>query len=222
MASRHWIFLLKPLWALALLSLLQGCALLHRDEPEYSETEPVIEPQLNRRSISEKAIDSEDFEIGAFIGVMSVEDFGTNPVYGARAAYHVSENLFTEAAIGRTDTDKTSYEKLSGGAQVISGSDRKLTYYNIALGWNILQGDMFFGGSHAFNSALYLIGGVGNTDFADDNYFTINVGAGYRMLLTDWLALHVDMRDHTYKSDLLGSDERVHNLEATTGLTVFF
>lgn len=222
MASRHWIFLLKPVWVLALPVLLQGCALLHTDIPEHSETEPVIEPELERRTVSEDAIDSEDFEAGAFIGVMSVEDFGTNPVYGVRAAYHVSENLFTEAAIGRTDTDKTSYEKLSGGAQVIQGSDRKLTYYNIALGWNLLQGDMFFGGHHAFNSALYLIGGVGNTDFADDNYFTINVGAGYRMLLTDWLALHVDMRDHTYKSDLLGDDERVHNLEATTGLTVFF
>jgi outer membrane beta-barrel protein len=151
-----------------------------------------------------------------------VEDFGSNPVYGARAAYHVSESLFTEAAIGRTDTDKTSYEKLSGGAQVVPDNDRKLTYYNIALGWNILQGDLFYGGSHAFNSALYLIGGVGNTDFADDNYFTINAGAGVRLLLTDWLALHIDVRDHSYKSDLLGDNERVHNLEATTGLSVFF
>ena len=222
MASRHWIFLLKPLWALALLSLLQGCALLHRDEPEYSETEPVIEPRLSRRSISEEAIDSEDFEIGAFIGVMSVEDFGTNPVYGARAAYHVSENLFTEAAIGRTDTDKTSYEKLSGGAQVVPDDDRTLTYYNISIGWNILPGEVFIWRGHSFNSALYIIGGVGNTDFADDNHFTINFGAGFRLLLTDSVAWHIDVRDHTYNSDLLGDNDRKHNLEATTGLTVFF
>lgn len=222
MASRHRLFLLKPLWALALFCLLQGCALLHTKEPGYDESEPVIEPELERRRISEDAIDSEDFEISAFIGVMNVEDFGSNPVYGARVAYHVSESLFTEAAIGRTDTDKTSYEKLSGGAQVVPDNDRKLTYYNIALGWNILQGDLFYGGSHAINSALYLIGGVGNTDFADDNYFTINAGAGVRLLLTDWLALHIDVRDHSYKSDLLGDNERVHNLEATTGLSVFF
>ena len=222
MASRHWIFLLMPVCALVLFSLLQGCSLLRTEEPVYSETDPVIEPELDRRSITESDIDSEDFEVGAFAGVMSVEDFGTTFVYGARAAYHVSEDLFTEAAIGRTKTDKTSFEKLSGGAQVVSDDDRTLTYYNISIGWNLLPGEVFIGRGHAFNSALYIIGGVGNTDFADDNHFTINFGAGYRLLLNDWVAMHIDVRDHTYKSDLLGKDERKHNLEAHTGLTVFF
>ena len=222
MASRHWIFLLKPVCALALFSLLQGCSLLRTEEPVYTESDPVIEPELDRRIITEADIDSEDFEVGVFAGVMSVEDFGTNFVYGARAAYHVSEDLFTEATIGRTKTDKTSFEKLSGGAQLLSDNDRNLTYYNISIGWNLLPGEVFLGRGHAFNSELYLIGGVGNTDFADDNHFTINFGAGYRLLLTDLVAMHIDVRDHTYKSDLLGEDERKHNLEAHAGLTVFF
>jgi outer membrane beta-barrel protein len=222
MASRHWIFLLKPVYVLALAALLQGCSFLRTEEPAYSETEPVIEPELERRTITEADIDSEDFEVGAFVGVMSVEDFGTNFVYGARVAYHVTEDIFTEAAIGRTDTDETSFEKLSGGAKVLSNNDRKLTYYNISLGWNILPGEVFIGRGHAFNSALFLIGGVGNTDFADDNHFTINVGAGYRLLLNDWIALRIDVRDHTYNSDLLGDDERKHNLEATGGVSIFF
>jgi len=222
MASRHWIFLLKPVAALVLFSLLQGCSLLRTEEPVYSETDPVIKPELDRRTITEADIDSEDFSVGAFVGVMSVEDFGTNLVYGARAAYHVTEDLFAEAAIGRTDTDKTSFEKLSGGAQVVPDDDRTLTYYNISIGWNILPGEVFIWRGHSFNSALYIIGGVGNTDFADDNHFTINFGAGYRMLLTDSMAWHIDVRDHTYNSDLLGDDDRKHNLEAHTGLTVFF
>jgi outer membrane beta-barrel protein len=222
MASRHWIFFLKPVGVLVLVTLLQSCSFLRTEEPAYSETDPVIEPELERRTITEADIDSEDFEVGAFAGVMSVEDFGTNFVYGARVAYHVTEDIFTEAAIGRTDTDETSFEKLSGGAKLLSNNDRKLTYYNISLGWNILPGEVFIGRGHAFNSALFLIGGVGNTDFADDNHFTINLGAGYRLLLNDWIALRIDVRDHTYNSDLLGDDERKHNLEATGGVSIFF
>ena len=49
-----------------------------------------------------------------------------------------------------------------------------------------------------------------------------DVGAGYRLLLTDWLALRIDVRDHIFESDLLGEDEYKHNLEAHTGLSVFF
>jgi outer membrane beta-barrel protein len=222
MESRFRIFLLRTACVAVAAILSQGCSLLQTSDTEYTDQEPVISPDLERRTITEADIDSEDFEAGIFVGVMSVEDFGSNVVYGARAAYHISEDFFTEAAIGRTDTDETSYETLSGGAQILSGSDRQLTYYNISLGYNLLPGEAFIGGSHAFNSALYIIAGVGNTEFANDSHFTVNVGAGYRFLLNDWIALHLDFRDHIFDSDLLGSDKTTHNLEGTGGVTVFF
>ena len=84
------------------------------------------------------------------------------------------------------------------------------------------DGEAFIGEGHAFNSALYLIAGVGNTEFADDSHFTVNVGAGYRFLVNDWVALHVDFRDHIFDSDLLGTDKTTHNLEATAGVSLFF
>ena len=92
----------------------------------------------------------------------------------------VIENI-RRAAAGRTDTDQTSFEDLSGGAQLLTDDERQLTYYNISLGWNVFPGEVFIGSGYAFNSALYLIGGVGNTDFGGDNHFTVNVGAGYRL-----------------------------------------
>ena len=224
MESRRRIFLLRLAALLLLVPGLSACSFMRTGEPEesYGDREAVIAPELERREISEADIDSQDFEAGGFVGVMSVEDFGTNVVYGVRAAYHITEDFFTEAALGRTSTDQTSYEELSGGAQLLSDSERDLTYYNISLGWNVFPGEVFIGSGHAFNSALYIIGGVGNTDFGGDNHFTVNVGAGYRLLLTDWIALHIDVRDHIYESDLLGEDEYKHNLEAHTGLTVFF
>ena len=224
MESRICIFLLRSACVLALPALLGGCSWLRttEEEPVYSEAEPVIKPNIERRTITEADIDSEDFEVGAYVGVLSIEDFGSNVVYGVRADYHITEDFFAELALGTSEAGDTSYETLSGGAQLLTDDQRDYTYYNISVGVNLLPGESFIGGNHAFNSALYLIAGVGNTEFADDSHFTVNLGVGYRFLLNDAVALHVDFKDYIFNSDLLGTDKTTHNLEATAGLSMFF
>lgn len=187
-----------------------------------SDQEQIIKPEIDRREIKIPRIDTEDFEIGAYAGVMSVEDFGANAVVGFRLAYHVTEAAFFEVAYGSTDTEETSYERLSGAAQLLTEDERKLTYYNVSIGYNLLPGETFIGSRHAFNSALYVIAGVGSTEFGGDKRFTTNFGAGYRFLATDWLAIHADVRDHIFKNDLLGTDKASHNIELHGGLTFFF
>ena len=184
--------------------------------------EQVINPSVERREIKEPNIDSEDFEIGAFAGIMSIEDFGSNLVYGIRVAYHVTEGFFVEGAMGQTEAGYTSFEILSGGAPILSDSDREFTYYNLSLGYNILPGEGYIGESRAYNTGLYIIAGLGSTRFAGDDRFTVNYGAGYRFLLNDSLALHLDFRDHLFDIDLLGEEKTTHNLEGHLGVTVFF
>ena len=184
--------------------------------------EQVINPSVERREIKEPNIDSEDFEIGAFAGIMSIEDFGSNLVYGIRLAYHVTEGFFVEGAMGQTEAGYTSFEILSGGAPILSDSDREFTYYNLSLGYNILPGEGYIGESRAYNTGLYIIAGLGSTRFAGDDRFTVNYGAGYRFLLNDSLALHLDFRDHLFDIDLLGEEKTTHNLEGHLGVTVFF
>ncbi len=186
--------------------------------PAEETQEQVVRPELERREVDLPAIDTENFEIGAFAGLMSVEDFGTNYVWGARAAYHVTEDFNFEAAYGQTDTDETSFERLTG-IQVIS--DRTLHYYNVSFGVNVLPGESFLG-RWAFTSAFFLIGGIGATDFNNDDEFTWNIGFGYRLLATDWLAIRFDARDHVFDQDILGESNTTHNLEATMGLGVYF
>jgi outer membrane beta-barrel protein len=222
MAGRICIFLLRNSLTAALAGLLFAVGAVRANDLMEHDNGSVIEPELQRRTITEADIDSEDFEAGAYAGVMSIEDFGTNFVYGVRAAYHITEDFFVEAAYGRTEANETSYETLSGGAKLLTDSERKFDYYNISLGYNLFPGEAFIGGGHAFNTALYVIAGVGNTEFADDSHFTVNGGAGYRFLLTDWMALHVDVRDYIFKSDLFGNDKTTNNLEFTGGLTFFF
>ncbi|NOX77167.1 MAG: outer membrane beta-barrel domain-containing protein [Gammaproteobacteria bacterium] len=193
------------------------------DEAVEQEAQQVIQPKIERRKIDIDQIDTENFEVGVFTGMLSVEDFGVNSVVGARIAYHVTEGVFFEAAYAKADTSPSSYERLSGGAKPLTSDERKLTYYNISLGYNLLPGEVFLGDGWVFNSAAYVIGGVGNTKFAGANSFTMNFGFGYRFLATDWLALHVDVRDHIFDViDVLGEKKTTHNLEVQGGLTVFF
>jgi outer membrane beta-barrel protein len=116
----------------------------------------------------------------------------------------------------------TSFEVLSGGAPILSDSDRQFTYYNLNLGYNLLPGEVFIGAGRAYNTSLYITGGLGSTAFGGDDLFTVNFGAGFRFLLTDSIALHLDVRDHLFDTDLLGEEKTVHNLEGVLGLTVFF
>jgi outer membrane beta-barrel protein len=182
----------------------------------------VIDPQVERREVKEPAIDREDFEIGGFVGIMAIEDFGSNVSYGVRLAYHITEGFFVEATVGQSEGGLTSFEVLSGGASLLTDDERVLTYYNLNLGYNILPGEVFIGEGRAYNTTLYLIAGLGSTRFAGDDRFTVNVGAGYRFLLTDSVALHLDFRDHLFDIDLLGEEKTAHNLEGHLGVTVFF
>lgn len=216
MESRIFRIFLRHTVALWLLATGTVSSFAYAQEPEQ-----VVRPELERREVKDADIDTEDFEIGAFAGVMNVEDFGTNLVYGARLGYHVTEYVFVEAAYGRTDTDETSAERF-GGFQILQDSDRTLDYYNLSFGFNLLPGESFVGSGWAFTSDFYLIGGVGSTDFAGDDQFTWNIGFGYRVLANDWLALRVDARDHVFDLDILGESQTNHNLEFTGGLSVFF
>jgi outer membrane beta-barrel protein len=116
----------------------------------------------------------------------------------------------------------TSFEELSGDARLISDSERRLTYYNLNLGYNLFPGEAFLGAGRAYNTNFYLTAGLGSTRFAGDDRFTVNFGAGFRFLLTDTIALRLDFRDHLYDIDLFGEEKTVHNLEGQLGLTVFF
>jgi outer membrane beta-barrel protein len=222
---------IRVLFLIIALIGLSGCAATKNlfgigpEEAPPPSTEPpgqVIDPQVERREIKEPKIDREDFEAGGFVGIMSIEDFGTNVVYGVRLAYHVTEGFFVEGTVGQTEGGLTSFEVLSGGAPIMSDDERTLTYYNLNLGYNLLPGEGFIGEGRAYNTNFYLIAGLGSTSFAGDDRFTVNFGAGFRFLFTDSIALHLDFRDHMFDIDILGEDKTAHNLEGHLGVTVFF
>ena len=230
---------LRLLFLIALAATtLPGCALFRRGdvslppaENEQAAAEPVtgepsdkpiIDPQVERREIRRTRIDTEDFELGAYVGMLSIEDFESNVVYGGRLSYHLTEDFFIEGTYGQSRAGRTSYENLSGSADLLTDDDRDYSYYALSLGWNALPGEIFLGENRAYNTSFYLVAGLGNTTFAGDDRFTVSGGFGYRILPADWIAVHFDVRDHVYDIDLLGEKKIVNNLEAHLGLSIFF
>lgn len=195
-----------------------------QNAPEEANAPPpvVVVPQVQRRTVTVPHIRSNNVELGAYYGMLSIQDFGTQPVEGLRADYHITEDFFFEATYGRANAGKTSFELLSGGIQLLSSAERRFTYYNLSLGYNVLPGEIFIGRNVAMTSALYLIGGIGSVNFAGDQDFTVNFGAGFRVLPTDWLALHIDVQDLAFRSDIFTVYRLQNNLQATLGMSVFF
>ena len=211
-------------------ALLSGCGWFHRADkgpsPVVAESAqdepPIVQPQVDRRIVKTPKIKAKDFELGAYYGALSIEDFGTNPIYGATGAYHVTESIFLQGAVARSKGGTSSLEEVFPQITVLGESGRQFTYYDLDVGYNILPGEVYLGKGRAFNTALYAVVGMGAVKFAETNHFALNFGVGERVLITHWLALHLDVRDHIYESSLFGTQKNTHNIEATLGLTVFY
>lgn len=191
-------------------------------ESEPSSERPLIEPDIEPRPVKEDRIDTENFELSLFTGLVSIEDFETSWLVGARGAYHMTEDFFLEASYGMAEAGESSFERLAGNVQLLPEDDRDYSYYTLAVGYKILPGEAFWSDRYAFNSYFYLVGGGGATDFAGDTQMTYVLGAGYQLLFTDWLAGHLSMRQHMYDIDLVGEEKTNFDLQFSGAVSVFF
>ena len=182
----------------------------------------ILTPQVERRRISESQIKGSNIEVGAFAGVISIEDFGSNAIYGARVAYHVSEDVFFEAAVAQARAGETSVETLNPGVELLRGSERDFRDYDMSVGYNLLPGEAFVGGNRAYNTSFYLLGGAGSTRFAGDDNFTVSIGAGYRVILAKGLTIRLETRNHVFDLDVTGRNKTTQNLAWTLGLGGYF
>jgi outer membrane beta-barrel protein len=213
----------KPTRALlfaATIALVTPLVLAQQPAPPAA-SEQVIVPEVARREVKLPRFPSKDFEVGAFLGTYSAQNFGTSFVYGARLGYHLTEDFFAEAALASTEVSDADFRQILPGG-IFPQQDQTLTYYNLSVGYNVLPGEVFFGSSVAKASSLYLIAGIGSTRFVEQRQQTLNFGFGMRLLLSDRFAVRVDVRDHLFSLDLLGRRESTQNLELTAGLSLYF
>ena len=208
-----------------LLAALLGLGFLTSTElaaqSEEEESSNLIEPQIERVEFDESLIDAFDFELAIYAGYLAVENFDTNLVTGLKFGYHVSEDFFVQASYASSEVGETSFEKLTGGAPLLSDAEREIEYYLISLGFNLFPGETFFTDSTTFNTVLYISGGIGSTEFAGSDRHTISYAVGHRTLFADGFSLDIEMRDLIFDMDIFGSEETTHNLQFALSLNLF-
>jgi outer membrane beta-barrel protein len=192
------------------------------DDPLGDPIDLELISDVERRKVKVSDIDTENFEIGISAGLFSVEDFETNALFVGSLTYHVTEDFFVEARYGISTAGTTSFEKLSGGADLLSDSDRDIKFYDLSLGINLFPGETFIFNRWAVNSGFYFIGGIGATSFAGNQAFTFNGGIGYRLIARDFLSINFQVRDHMFGTEITGESKTTHNFEVGAGFSFFF
>ena len=146
---------------------------------------------------------------------------GASSVSGVRLGYHITEDFFVDATVGRSKVSDEAFRQVLPGGIFVNRSET-LSYYSVSAGYNVLPGEVFFGRNAARATQGYILAGVGSTDFAGQKRQTMHFGFGLRLLANNWLVLQADVRDHIFTLDILGKRQSTQNLEVTAGLTVFF
>ena len=186
------------------------------------ENNVLIQPEVERQVFNEAQIDGNDFEVLFFAGFLSIEDFGVNPLLAFKLNYHVNEMIFVQLTLAQSEGSETSYEIITQGAPLLTDDERELQSYSISIGYNLLPGEAFLSEQTTFNTAFYLIAGIGNTEFAGSDRFTVNYGGGYRFLLNDEISITTEFRNNVFDMDVFGVVKKTNNLEFTVGAGWFF
>lgn len=208
---------------LSLLILSISC-IANASEPTrelQTQNEQVIKPEIERRDIVIPNIDTENFEVGAYMGQYNMEDFGANTVTGFRVTYHITERAFIEGAFGSTEISDTTFRSILPGG-LFPNEVETLEYNYVIVGYNLFPGEFFPWEGVAWTSSFYVVAGAGNTTFVNKDHSTIILGGGFRILPKDWLAIHMDVRRHSFESDITGTTKVINNLEMTLGLSIYF
>ena len=166
-------------------------------------------------------INNEVFELGVFAGIINIEDFGSEFVPGISATFRASEDFFIQYNYLQTDVSASSYENNQG--KLFDGDDRTFKHYDLLIGYNLFQGEFFPSPPKANLSSLYVVGGVGDTEFGGESSLTYTVGIGYQVALTRRIGLHFDFRDYIYRSTLVSDEKRtVGAAQISSGVKLLF
>lgn len=210
-------------WVIMVVGLIIGAASgfgasVHGQDLPIEE-EPVIKPPADDRPLKEARLDTERFELGPYAGVYASDGFGASAVFGLRLTYHVTEDIAFEGSYAISEVDQSAFIATTG-LSLLASDD--LSYWNVGVSFDLFPGQIFLTRARTINSAIYLIGGLGQTTMDERKHFSVNVGTGYKLFITDWFSVRPDIRLHLFETDITGEKTLTYNLEGTIALAVFF
>lgn len=168
-------------------------------------------------------VESEFLELGLNLGVVNIEDFPSEFTTGLNLTFRASEDYFLQLnLVSASDVALSSVEKDQGSFD--TGPDRDWLHYDMLVGFNFFQGEFFTSNSNANLSTLYIIGGIGETEFGDESNFTYTYGFGYKVAFKRQFIVNLDVREYLYKSSLINPQNEVTttNTHVSVGLNYLF
>jgi outer membrane beta-barrel protein len=181
----------------------------------------IIEPEKTVTNVQAAAIDKEHFELGFYLGSVSVEEFNTNLVTGLSLTYHINSNWLTQAQYAVSKVQRAAFEDTSGFV-FLSEDDLNYEYLRIMGGYKIIDGRSFLGKRHKYNSAVYFLAGISDLDFAGSRNQGLALGLSYRTVITDWLTMNLDINNTTVNLKLFNDEKKANNTEMTIGVNALF
>jgi len=168
-------------------------------------------------------VNSELFDIGVVAGVISIEDFPSEFVIGANITFKASEDFFLQYNYIQSDVSESSFEK-NPAFTTLDLNGRTFEHYDLIVGYNLFQGEFYASEDTAHLSSLYVVAGIGDTDFGGEENFTYTLGLGYQIEFFRKMLVRFDYRDYIYRTSLVvGSEEdTVHNTQITVGVGYLF
>ncbi|MFT4046483.1 MAG: outer membrane beta-barrel domain-containing protein [Solimonas sp.] len=199
------------------LSGLAGCALFagpendQRTLPGEEASGQVIDPDVQRPRVAVKGIKPQEFEVGAYAGLMHTESVRALGYYGLRATYNPSDLLFVEAhyltastflfndlrhLVGRNDAPDVSYDS-----------------YGLDLGVNLVPGELYFGPRYTVPFTVYALVGGGRGDWEGDRFGVIRYAGGVRFFPLERWSVRLEAGD-----DYWARDGGQYNLQINLGI----
>lgn len=188
---------------------------------DLSGATPMLAPEVDRRDFNIPDIDSENFELGIYGGVISIENFGANYLKGAYVSYFITEDFFISGNYATTSIEDDVYRRMNLPLFGVSGT-RAVKNTGVMLGWNALSGELFWLDKQSFTADLFVLAGMSTIDFDTEEHSAASGGLGVRIIPRDWFAIKFESRFSEYKTNILGYRKYHHNFEVTTGISIFF
>jgi outer membrane beta-barrel protein len=170
------------------------------------------------------SLDNEVFELGAFIGIVNIEDFTSEMAPGLSLTFKASEDFFIQYNyLQISDVDLSLYESQDAAPVYFTGKGREFTHYDLLVGYNIFQGEIFKSNAKTTLSTLFVVLGAGETQFGEESRFSYTFGLGYQLGLTKRCNFNVDFRNYIYDSSvILDQDKTVNTTQISSGVSYIF
>lgn len=176
----------------------------------------LVNPKIQQTEFSAASIDQESFELLGYGGLYSFENFDTRLIMGVKGSFHFKNRFFIDFDYGSSSVKGD----FTTGNTTIS-VDETLTRYDAGIGFNLIEGRVFWQEGFALTNELYLKYSRGKVEINNAKNDFSSIGMGVRLLHpNDFLSLQAGFNKDSIESG--NGLENSENLKFFAGIGIYF